>query len=97
MSELHGDSLYTLHNLGAFTLFKLDFTTLSQLGIVSHGHIDRPPYTRVVVDDSDETQPLEDNLNDEIGAMQDLQPDDPARQVLGLIEIRMMSRYMCQK
>jgi hypothetical protein len=47
------------------------------------------------VNDNDETQPPENNMDDEAGAAQDMHPDDPGKQVLGLTEMRTMSKYMC--
>ena len=95
-SEVHGDPRHTLHEVGTSTPFTLDFMTLSDIGIVSYGHFDQSPYNRLDVDDSNETQPPEDNMGDEAGGAQDTHPDDPAsRRVLAPIEVRTISKYIC--
>jgi hypothetical protein len=81
--DVHRDSQHALQGPSTSTPFSLDFTTLSQVEIVSHGHFDRPPYTtkpHVPIPDSDDIEPPEDNLGDDAGVAHDTYTDDAARQ-----------------
>ncbi|XP_059428692.1 uncharacterized protein LOC132162469 [Corylus avellana] len=78
---------------GTSTPFTLDFTTLSDMGIVSHGHFQRHPYPNsgAQVDDSDETQPPDSTEGDEDGVAHDTHFDDAATRPLKVDEVRTIS------
>jgi hypothetical protein len=53
---------------------------LSDIGTISHGHDDRPPYTTIPpFTDDDATEPPEDYVGDDSGPVPDTHPDAAGR------------------
>jgi hypothetical protein len=109
--DVHGDSEHTPPEPGTSTPLTLSsFVPLSDIGIVSHGHFDRPPYTTIPpnVDLNAEIETLDGYVGDEADVAQDMHPndagaaqdtrlDDDGRRPLEEHEIRTISKYMCTK
>ena len=89
---------YTPTSYGTFESIPMPsmLPTMSELGLCSHGHLDRSslPHSSTYMNDS-ETHAKVD-LDDETNDRQDPKPDDPTQHVLGVNQVQTIGMYVCQ-